>query len=68
MKRKVGGLNILRTYELVEINPKDAFPLGIADGDEYLILEGVVCMSFHFAQSPTNVLANPSLDPVVKTP
>ena len=29
---------------------------------------GVVCMSFHFAESPTNVLTNPALDPVSKIP
>jgi formate dehydrogenase alpha subunit len=29
---------------------------------------GLVFMTFHFAESPTNVLTNPSLDPVSKTP
>jgi predicted molibdopterin-dependent oxidoreductase YjgC len=29
---------------------------------------GVVFMTFHFAESPTNVLTNPALDPVSKTP
>ncbi|HLE80327.1 MAG TPA: molybdopterin dinucleotide binding domain-containing protein, partial [Dehalococcoidia bacterium] len=29
---------------------------------------GVVFMTFHFAESPTNVLTNPALDPVAKTP
>ncbi len=29
---------------------------------------GVVCMTFHFAESPTNVLTNPALDPVSKIP
>jgi len=29
---------------------------------------GVVCMSFHFAESPTNRLTNPALDPVAKIP
>ncbi|MDK1030520.1 MAG: formate dehydrogenase subunit alpha [Planctomycetia bacterium] len=29
---------------------------------------GVVCMTFHFAESPTNVLTNPALDPVAKIP
>lgn len=29
---------------------------------------GVVYMDFHFAESPTNVLTNPALDPVAKTP
>jgi len=29
---------------------------------------GVVTMSFHFAESPTNVLTNPALDPVSKIP
>ncbi len=29
---------------------------------------GVVAMTFHFAESPTNVLTNPALDPVAKIP
>ncbi len=29
---------------------------------------GVVFMTFHFAESPTNVLTNPTLDPVAKIP
>ena len=29
---------------------------------------GVVSMSFHFAESPTNQLTNPALDPVAKIP
>jgi anaerobic selenocysteine-containing dehydrogenase len=30
--------------------------------------EGVVFMTFHFAESPTNQLTNPALDPVSKIP
>ncbi|MDZ4247306.1 MAG: molybdopterin-dependent oxidoreductase, partial [Dehalococcoidia bacterium] len=29
---------------------------------------GVVSMTFHFSESPTNVLTNPALDPLAKTP
>ncbi len=29
---------------------------------------GVVCMTFHFAESPTNMLTNPAIDPVAKIP
>ena len=29
---------------------------------------GVVSMSFHFAESPTNQITNPALDPVAKIP
>jgi predicted molibdopterin-dependent oxidoreductase YjgC len=29
---------------------------------------GVVSMTFHFAESPTNVLTSPALDPIAKTP
>ncbi len=29
---------------------------------------GVISMTFHFAESPTNVVTNPALDPVAKTP
>jgi anaerobic selenocysteine-containing dehydrogenase len=30
--------------------------------------KGVVAMTFHFAESPTNELTNPALDPVAKIP
>ncbi|MFH1647611.1 MAG: molybdopterin dinucleotide binding domain-containing protein, partial [Chloroflexota bacterium] len=29
---------------------------------------GTIAMTFHFAESPTNELTNPALDPVAKTP
>jgi anaerobic selenocysteine-containing dehydrogenase len=29
---------------------------------------GVVSMTFHFAESPTNVLTNAAVDPIAKTP
>ena len=29
---------------------------------------GVVFMTFHFSETPTNVLTNPALDPVAKIP
>jgi len=29
---------------------------------------GVISMTFHFAESPTNLLTNPALDPVSKIP
>ena len=29
---------------------------------------GTVFMSFHFVESPTNMLTNPNLDPVANTP
>ena len=29
---------------------------------------GVIAMTFHFAESPTNQLTNPALDPVAKIP
>jgi predicted molibdopterin-dependent oxidoreductase YjgC len=85
MTRKVKGLNVLRGEELVEINPKDASVLGIADGDAVKVTsrrgqvaakakvteaspEGVVVTSFHFAESPTNQLTSPALDPIAKIP
>ncbi len=83
--RKVNGLNILRGEELVEMNPKDASALGIADGEMVKVISrrgevvakarvtevspvGVVFMTFHFGESPTNQLTNPALDPVAKIP
>ncbi len=85
MSRKVAGLNVFRSEELVEINPEDALALGIADGEMVKVISrrgevtakakvteaspvGVVFMTFHFAESPTNLLTNPALDPVSKIP
>lgn len=85
MTRKVKGLNRMLGQEMVEINPEDAMPLGIADGDMVKVTSrrgqvtakakvtmvsppGVVSMDFHFSESPANVLTNPALDPVSKTP
>jgi formate dehydrogenase alpha subunit len=85
MTRKVEGLNILKSEELVEINPQDADALGIGDGEVVKVTSrrgqvkaratltestpiGVVAMTFHFAESPANLLTNPALDPVAKTP
>jgi formate dehydrogenase alpha subunit len=85
MTRKVRGLNVLRKEELVEVNPRDAEKMGIADGDMVRVVSrrgevitrakvtrdspaGTVSMTFHFAESPTNRLTNPALDPVAKIP
>jgi anaerobic selenocysteine-containing dehydrogenase len=85
MTRRVKGLNTLQRQELVEMNPKDATALGIADGEIVRVVSrrgevtarakltedsppGVVSMTFHFAESPTNLLTNPALDPVAKIP
>jgi len=85
MSRKVKGLNIFMGEELVEMNPRDASALGIADGDMVRVVSrraavtakaketdvspaGVVFMTFHFAESPTNQLTNPAFDPVAKIP
>lgn len=85
LTRKVDGLNVLRANELVEMNPKDAEALGIADAETVRVISrrgevtskvkvtdisprGVVSMTFHFAESPTNVITSPALDPVAKIP
>jgi len=85
LSRKVKGLNVLRSEELVEINPEDAQSLGIGDGEMVKVVSrrgevrakarvseaspaGVVFMTFHFSESPTNVLTSPALDPVAKIP
>jgi formate dehydrogenase (NADP+) alpha subunit len=85
MSRKVAGLNVLRSEELVEINPEDAVHLKIADGEMVKVTSrrgtvqtrakvtdivpvGVVAMTFHFAESPTNLLTSPAIDPVAKIP
>ena len=83
--RKVKGLNMLLGEGLVEINPKDASALNIADGEMVKVISrrgevavkakltevspvGVVCMNFHFAETPANMVTNPALDPVSKIP
>ncbi len=85
LTRKVKGLNIIRSEELVEINPADALTLKSADGEMIKVISrrgevvakakvteaspvGVISMSFHFAESPTNLLTNLALDPVSKIP
>jgi formate dehydrogenase alpha subunit len=85
MTRRVKGLNVLRSEELVEVNQKDAETLGVANGEQVRVVSrrgevtatakitddspaGVVAMTFHFAESPTNVITNPALDPQAKTP
>jgi len=85
ISRRVEGLNVLRSEELVEINPKDASALGINDGEMIKVISrrgevvarakvteaspaGVITMSFHFAESPTNTLTSRALDPVAKIP
>jgi formate dehydrogenase alpha subunit len=84
MTRK-GGLEVLRSRELVEINPKDASALGLESGENVKVVsrrgeviaqllvtdispEGVISMTFHFAESPTNVLTSDAIDPVAKIP
>jgi len=85
LTRKVNGLNILRGEELVEINPKDASALDIADGEMVKVVSrrsevvakarvtevspvGIIFMTFHFVESPTNQLTNPAIDPAAKIP
>jgi len=85
MTRKIAGLNIIEPEGTVEISPKDALQLGIAQGDKVRVSSrrgevltkakvtevsppGVVFMTFHFAESPANILTNPKLDPISKIP
>ncbi len=85
MTRRVKGLNIFRSEELVALNPKDAESLDIKDGEMIDVISrrgrvtakasmtdttppGTIAMTFHFAESPTNELTNPALDPVSKIP
>jgi predicted molibdopterin-dependent oxidoreductase YjgC len=85
LTQRVKGLKVLKSEELVEMNPLDAKTLEIADGERVKVVSrrgevvakakitpasppGVICMSFHFAESPTNMLTNPAVDPVAKIP
>ncbi len=85
MTRRVKGLEILNSRELLNINPKDAAKLQLEDNDMVEVSSrrgkicvnvkitdicppGVVSLTFHFAEAPTNRLTNAALDPVSKIP
>jgi formate dehydrogenase alpha subunit len=85
MTRKVKGLKILHSEELLKINPFDSDRLGVKNGELVEISSrrgktnvrievtdicppGVVSMTFHFFESPTNELTNAALDPLAKIP
>jgi predicted molibdopterin-dependent oxidoreductase YjgC len=85
MTRKVEGLKVLHSEELLKINSIDSDRLGIKDGELVEISSrrgkirvrinvtdicppGVVSMTFHFFESPTNELTNAALDPLAKIP
>jgi anaerobic selenocysteine-containing dehydrogenase len=85
MSRRVEGLNTIRPWERVEVNPEDAKNLDIAQEETITITsrrgkvkgkafitedvpKGLISMSFHFAESPANMLTNPALDPSSKIP
>jgi formate dehydrogenase major subunit len=85
MTRKVDGLNEIRPWERIEINPMDAEKLDISHEEEVDVISrrgkvtgkafvtehvplGVISMSFHFWETPTNALTNPVLDPLSKIP
>lgn len=84
MSRRTDGLNTLIPENFVELNPRDAERLGLAEGARVRISsrrgslearvhlrdikEGVVWMPFHFAESASNLLTNDALDPICGTP
>ncbi len=85
MTRRVYGLNVLGTEELLKIHPDDASRMGVTDGQMVQVtsrrgkvdvkakitdtcLPGTVSMTFHFSETPTNLLTCCELDPVAKTP
>lgn len=85
MTRRVEGLEILDSEELLKINQIDADRFGLDDGEMVKVTSrrgqisvrtqvtevcppGLVSMSFHFRESPTNQLTNAALDPIAKIP
>ena len=85
MTRRVEGLEILNSEELLNINPEDAARLGLENNETVHVISrrgtvtvkikitdicppGVVSMTFHFHESPTNVLTICAIDPVAKIP
>lgn len=78
MTGRVQGLNDLAGEELLQINPLDAYKVGVCSGDTVkvssvrgsittrieltdIVPEGLVSMSFHFAEAAANVLTNPAV-------
>jgi formate dehydrogenase alpha subunit len=83
ISKKVEGLEILRTKDLVSINPKDATDFEIEDGTTVKIIsrhgniKGIAkitrsvpsgLVSMYLEQEKMNQLIDPALDPVAKTP
>ncbi|MGK0466964.1 MAG: formate dehydrogenase major subunit [Clostridium sp.] len=85
MTRRSWGLNGAHPEESLEINPKDAKKLDIADGDEIRVTTrrgslitkaqvttrvpiGLTFITFHFTESPGNILTNSASDPITQTP
>jgi predicted molibdopterin-dependent oxidoreductase YjgC len=83
LSKKVGGLNILRTKELIYINPKDAADFKIEDGEMVKVISrwGKISgearltnstpaglVTMNLFEEKINQLINPTLDSVSKTP
>lgn len=85
MTRRVDGLRILDSEELLRIHPDDAKKFGVKHGDmvkaksrrgevtvkvdvNEICPVGVVSLTFHFFETPTNELTICSIDPVAKIP
>jgi predicted molibdopterin-dependent oxidoreductase YjgC len=83
LSRKVEGLNVLRSERLIYVNPKDAADFGVKDDEIVEVISrwgeikikarvtdtappGVVTIDA--AKEAINLLINPALDPVAKTP
>lgn len=78
------GVKVKQTEESVDIHPKDAFAIGITDGEVVQVrsrrgeltvkakitnqvVPGLVFMSFHWSETPTNVLTLNEYDPISGT-
>ena len=85
MVEKVHDINYISGFELLNMNPEDAFSLGARDDDIVAVssrrgslnlkvkvtdavLKGVVFTTFHFVDTPTNILTNDKYDPLGKVP
>ncbi|MEW6163219.1 MAG: molybdopterin-dependent oxidoreductase [Nitrospirota bacterium] len=83
LSRKVEGLDLLRTKNLIYINPKDAVDFGINDGEMVRVISrwSEICgearltnltpaglVAMNLQEEKMNELINPSLDKVSKIP
>ena len=57
----------IKNGDMVEVSSRRG-KLKVEAKTSFRVPKGLVFMTFHFKETPTNVLTNPALDPVAKIP